>query len=364
MSLVCLYCRSAQGPFTDEHVLQKGLGGNLKIKNVCRRCNNETLSAVDRALAECSPISFDRLMRTPNVRLGGASTVRRDDVDIEMRISDGFTPKPVPQIQAPLPWAPGPTSLSLRADTESDIAELVAIIDKRVENGTFRRTHVVAVESGLRALSLANHQGNQLRVKAETEEQGELFLRWFESVWPEYRTRLTDGEPRSEPLGSHLEIVTATRPDDYQRAIAKTALNYLCYVQGADFALRPEFDAVREYVLGSNLVVDQELLAAGEVAQDTRFVSRVSAEVGTFVPSPRHMLLVLMQGRELVAFVVFYGKHYYKVGLGTLPVGEEVFEAHEFSEDRTHNGPVPVEELMRRVHKAQYAAARIHTDAQ
>ncbi len=355
MSLICLYCRSLQGPFTDEHVLQKGLGGNLKIPDVCSRCNNQTLARIDRALLECSPISFDRLMRTPNVRLGGSSVVRRDSSDIEMRIDDGFTPRPVPQIHAPLPWAPGPTKLSLRAGSLSDRDAFVKLIDDSITKGAFAATHILAVKDGLRSISLANHQGKNLRVKAETEEQGQKFLGWFASVWPEYKAVLMNNELQTESLGGELEILTVSRPDDYQRAIAKTALNYLCYVKGAEFALRPEFDPLREYVLGTNLIVDQELLSAGGVAQDTRFVTPVPPEVGAFVPSPRHMIFLLMQGSELLCLVTYYGRHHYAVRMGTLPVEDEVFEAHEFSEDRTQNAPVDVHDMMRRV-RARHSA--------
>lgn len=52
-----------------------------------------------------------------------------------------------------------------------------------------------------------------------------------------------------EKHGGHVEAFAEALLDDIIfRGVAKIALNFLAYVKGTEFALRPDFDAVRDYV--------------------------------------------------------------------------------------------------------------------
>lgn len=64
MTLIdCLYCGENR-PHSDEHILQKGLGGNLTFKDVCKPCN-ESFSPLDQALTDYSVVGLSRLVETP-----------------------------------------------------------------------------------------------------------------------------------------------------------------------------------------------------------------------------------------------------------------------------------------------------------
>jgi hypothetical protein len=143
----------------------------------------------------------------------------------------------------------------------------------------------------------------------------------------------------------------AHRPDDYQRAIAKTALNYLAFANGSEFALRPELDPLRAYVLGQNLQVDHSAVAAGDVAHDSRFVRMLDPDAG-LVPTESHVVLLGTVERELLALITFYGRLHYLVRMGTLADGEEVIAGHEFSVDRSSNQALPINVIVRRILEA------------
>jgi hypothetical protein len=70
----CLFCRQNDGGFTsEEHVFPAGLGNEERIVPpgvVCDRCNNRTLSKVDRALLDFPPVALVRTIRALQTRSG------------------------------------------------------------------------------------------------------------------------------------------------------------------------------------------------------------------------------------------------------------------------------------------------------
>jgi hypothetical protein len=56
----CIYCGSSfsASKHGGEHVLQKAIGGTVRISDVCEKCNNETLSVIDKELVNKSPLSI------------------------------------------------------------------------------------------------------------------------------------------------------------------------------------------------------------------------------------------------------------------------------------------------------------------
>lgn len=353
MTQHCIYCRSTSGPFTDEHVVAKSVGGNLLIPDVCRSCNGGVLSAIDQALAERSPVALDRVLKTPPAsfatRLGGAQFVRQEDLWLEVEIVNGFAARPLPQIHARLPWQPGPTDLRLAAPSAEAQRRFIELIDRRVRKGRFLDTRVrVGPVQNTTSIRLFQHQSNDLSIRVLEPAQAPVFLTWFMGEWPAIKAANSSGEPTSMPLGTSLEMQSVTRPDDYLRAIAKTALNYLSYVAGPAFALRTEFDDLRAYVLGLNLVPDPGLLAAGEVAFDTRFVRPMPRGHRPMIRTPNHQIILATHAGRLTAHITLYGRHQFAVTMGALRPGEEIFECREFAGDRQRNSSVPVEEMMRR----------------
>lgn len=73
----CLYCGSS-GPFSDEHVISAGMGGDdnrFVLKNcVCRTCNTETFSPLELEMLRNSPLAIGRIFMQPSGRKRGKST--------------------------------------------------------------------------------------------------------------------------------------------------------------------------------------------------------------------------------------------------------------------------------------------------
>lgn len=362
MSQTCIYCRSTTGPFTEEHVLGRSLGGNLKIPDVCHVCNNQMLSRIDQALAERSTLSFHRLIATPatqEVRLGGSSFIAENDLDVEIRLGNQLNPRALPQIHAPLPFTPERATLKTHGDSVDALNRFVELIESRMAAGTFQRTRIFMEKSGtLRTIILVQRQSNELVVRAESIEQGHAFLAWLEQCWSIYKKQYAPEGVKPQPSGQDLRTEFVHKRDDYQRAVAKTALNYLCHVRGAEFALLPEFDRLRSYVLGIDLQIDVEALENGDVAHDSRYVTMLPpGESEALIPSDRHVILLATVEQQLVAMITFYGAIHYLVRVGSMPAGDEVFAGHEFSVDRSSNEDLPLQTIVRRIIDGMRAAS-------
>ena len=73
----CIYCGS-QGPFSDEHVVCAGLGGDdgewLLVGCVCRVCNTDIFSKLETKFLRASPAALARLFLQPHTRKQGSKT--------------------------------------------------------------------------------------------------------------------------------------------------------------------------------------------------------------------------------------------------------------------------------------------------
>src|SRR5262245_1330648 len=75
--MTCIYCGSL-GPFTDEHVISAGIGGddsNWLLKGcVCGRCNTEIFSKLEAKVLRSSPLALARLFLQSHTRGRGGKT--------------------------------------------------------------------------------------------------------------------------------------------------------------------------------------------------------------------------------------------------------------------------------------------------
>lgn len=97
----CLYCGEHQ-PHSDEHILQKGLGGNLTFKHVCRSCNS-SFSSIDQALTDYSIVALSRLIETPSskkVKLASSELIYDPDLDLwkEVTLANRLAVQVLPQL--------------------------------------------------------------------------------------------------------------------------------------------------------------------------------------------------------------------------------------------------------------------------
>lgn len=100
-TIQCIYCRQ-NAPPSREHVLQRALGGNLILRDVCSPCNT-SFSAIDQNLSDHSIISLTRILDTPDSKKVQAGTTHlifdpASQCYLEVRLRNAFTPQLVPQL--------------------------------------------------------------------------------------------------------------------------------------------------------------------------------------------------------------------------------------------------------------------------
>ncbi len=116
--MTCIYCRST-GPFTDEHVIPAGVGGDDKawmLKGVvCGVCNTDIFSKLETKFMRASPLAIARLFLQPKTRLRGsratAPTIQAaasyfDDLETGILLEQEFwggQPMVLPQVVAQPP---------------------------------------------------------------------------------------------------------------------------------------------------------------------------------------------------------------------------------------------------------------------
>ncbi len=359
--LPCIYCNTNEHPKTAEHVLARSLGGNLTIPFVCQRCNTQ-LSTIDQALAERSIISLSRAANTApewfDAKLGGHQTLERDGLDLDVEIVNGFRGEILPQLHIRLPTPPDKTPVSVYVGTVDARAKFFALIEKQIAAGTFKNTRVrVMPPDEMKSLRLVQYESKHMLVRAESEGQARRFLEQLENAWPKIRAAAEAGQDGVGEVNGTIDKPSVNvrgtyRPDDYQRAIAKTVFNYLAHAQGAAFALRPEFDPVREYILGRTLVHDPSL-GPDAVRVDTRFVMPVDGSAPFFLTTEHHVLGLFYDAPTLWGFATFYGRHSYVVRLADIKLVENVVRAHEFVGDRATNRAIDHKEMVQRIRAAQ-----------
>lgn len=93
----CLFCRKADGGFTTkEHVFPESLGNTELILHpgvVCDRCNNETLSKLDKVICEFMPVSIRRTMLGIRSKAGKVPGIRFSEGTVDFRpAEDGADP--------------------------------------------------------------------------------------------------------------------------------------------------------------------------------------------------------------------------------------------------------------------------------
>jgi hypothetical protein len=83
-----------------------------------------------------------------------------------------------------------------------------------------------------------------LKIYAQDPEAVKAYFEAEGVTFPNWRTMTREGESGDEVSVLQVsEITTETR-----RVVSKISFNYLTYVHGRDFALRPQFNAVRRFV--------------------------------------------------------------------------------------------------------------------
>jgi hypothetical protein len=363
VAMLCIYCKS-ECTGSREHALQKSLGGNLVIREVCGKCNG-SFSAIDQSLAENSLLGLMRVGITKpgmfDVQLGG-DHFRENEVGYweELRIINGMQPVVLPQIHLIGTQEDGQSRISTTAGELDELKGFIALVSEQVADGRILSTHIKTGPSPQDATPrLVGYRSNALFVRAPSTSDGESFLKLLVANWPTLRAQV-EANWQQQPQVVHqptVRLSQAIRIDDNYRAIAKTAFNVLAIKRGASFVLRSEFDPLRDYIRGIALV-HKQTLAPGEIAVDTRFVQSLPFGEVPLVPISSHAVIIVYHAPALLAFVTLYSKYSFVVRLAEIELPMQLIEAHEFSIDRTSNSDLTMEELAKRILERKADAER------
>lgn len=302
----CIYCRRTDPPcgFNTEHVIQKALGGfhqNLTLcdSQVCWDCNDYFGKQLDPMLTRDSYEALLRIehgLKDPR-EIGGMFKTR-----VTVRLpADGTN------------WGSAVLELQPHPDGGADrpVVNLVPQVGFERKDGggwEYIAEDALRTEHGI-AERVARVYGKRRVILFDTDAARDRLFATLAEVGIPFKK---DDEFRGFPPFERGEVTTEVQArfdNILARAVCKIAVNYLAETQGAEFTLRPEFDAVRRYVRygegkgGAFLTFDEDTRFRNAAGQGRRKIE--------------HTLLLDWNGDrdELIGHVHLFGETRYAVRL-------------------------------------------------
>lgn len=246
----CIYCRRLDVPRTREHVLQASLGAVATLPTeVCGECN-AAFSPIDSSFIDA--VGFfhtgERVRRT----LGTGRATLPDGVTVNARLRrDGLGEFP-PQL-----YQVSPSEWRFLGHRTQDFDRMVAELD---EPATLTvKTEVVSASQGLHALTIVRSAPRVFVVQGGNAVEVESFASFIRKEGlrkiseNELRPAALEGDALPPPITYDISLAL----DLFSRALAKVALNYVCYRLGPEVALRVELDPIRRFArFGEGSFVD------------------------------------------------------------------------------------------------------------
>ena len=360
-TITCIYCKLELPP-SREHILARSIGGDATRPITCSPCDTKILSPLAHALARRSIVAMSRAAYTPpdafDVELEGNHFHydRAKDMYTDVTLANGFRPHVFPQLH----FRCGTDEISFTGQDHESVAQIVDFTDKLVARRTLRALHVkVGPVDRCSTGRLVLHRPNDgyVRVRAKGDENA--IFDTLESKWKALREGILSAtvinETHEKPT---IHVGLSITLDDTFRAVAKTAFNVLASDVGTEFALRPEFDGIREYVLGRD-IRHPETLEPDQVAVDGRFVRMLAPDQSPALPSAsnEHMVTLFYRTEYVRACVTLYGDNSFFVKLGAIDLTSFPTVAHRFSITRSGNNVVSVEEAYDRITGREWVSA-------
>lgn len=232
----CLYCRRVDVPRTKEHVLQDAFAAVAILPTeVCAECNNG-FSAIDKSFVDA--VHFHYTGQNMLRQLGNGRAVLENGVAVAARYRANGNGEFPPQL-----YEATPTTWKFLGHREADFH---AMLRELRAPEALQVKSAVLTGDGIPRLAILRSSPNVYLVQgveAVTVEQFAQRIRsegfkpdWFNESFSHGRTE-----------NPAITFDTSLKLEPFCRAMAKVALNFVCYRLGIDTALRPAFDAVRRY---------------------------------------------------------------------------------------------------------------------
>lgn len=358
-TITCIYCRQVREP-TREHVLPRSLGGDFVKPILCKDCNTRRLSPLDQALAERSLVALSRVGFTPrtafDVRLSGEHFVRDDTsgLVLDVAITNQMRAVVMPQVHVTLDGEQA--RISILTSEPDKLPRLNMFVAQQIDSHRLPKMHVKrGPDDAGPSARLVMHREDDGYIRAQSDEDAHQLVTLLQEHWRAAygkhaaRVAAADAAPewRSIPKPA-VNLHLSYRPDDVNRAVAKIALNVVAARMSADFALAPEFDELRRYILGDD-IRHLKPVEPNEVLVDPRFVSQLPPDTQPIVPTDEHAVTISYVLPSLYAWVTLYKTHNFIVRLGDIALAENLFAVHEFSTIRRGNEALDVAETYKRL---------------
>lgn len=240
MKHICIYCKKEkeESEFNREHVVPQMYGRYqdgfvLNSNQVCRECNSYFSTNLENVVGLDSIEALDRMQfGTRKMRDGRKLNGNRMKIVFTETALKGVVVRPTADSTRPerIRFQYGPLIGILREDGEYDyyVPDQVPVATEA------EKDRLGGKKRPILAIGISEEEST-----AVLKERG----------WVSESSGYAAIQPQ-EILGTEDVLFSIKDVDDpiKRRLAAKTVLNYLCYRYGKDYALREEFDPIREYV--------------------------------------------------------------------------------------------------------------------
>ncbi len=235
-ALTCIYCRATGVPFTRDHVIPEAFGtfeSNLVLGCVCGSCNAYFGEELELVLGRDSGEALLRL------RYGIKPVAEARDLH-----HGRFTLKvhvPGPWLGAQVILVPDPSGTGLETELVPQVA-----LRKKGENEWTWYTH-----KELNSLTTSDvepyKKDVEIRIIGPSQQALDALLATLKGLGVTFKQQGVIDQPITEN-GTILTQALYQIDQTIMRAIGKIAFNYVAYVHGAEFVLRPDFEPFRAWV--------------------------------------------------------------------------------------------------------------------
>jgi hypothetical protein len=233
----CIYCRRVDVPRTREHVLQAALGAVATLPSqVCAECNS-AFSAIDKSFLEA--VDFYHTGENMLRGLGLGRAVLDDGTNVTARLrTDGKGEYP-PQL-----YESTATEWKFLGHREEDFHQMLRELAE--PTALTIKTKILKREEGVPRLAILRSAPNIYLIQGVERDAVERFATEVKTngMRPEWTNKPME---RSSSKAPPILYDTSLSLDTFCRAMAKVAINFVCYRLGVDVALSSEFDRVRRF---------------------------------------------------------------------------------------------------------------------
>lgn len=299
----CIYCMSEilKENASEEHVFPKAFGCPERwyIECVCKDCNVKLGETIDRVLASDSLMGLWRLKR-----IGSRS---------KKHVNQKRTKINLPDNEKYGVYAGAIIYVDFTAIDTIIMPNQIVIKDK---SGQRRFFLVDDLEEPETKKEILKYKAKNLRILSQDEDGKKIAIKKLAKIDINFNPLQEGNFPKSaKGKNNKIKVITQCIMDEsIYRAIAKINLNYLAKIQGYQFVLNSNFNAIRKYIrYDEKTSIDFVNLIKGRILVDET------------INSPGfdgHIFVVYNKGKDIISKVSLFNylSLYFEVKLGHLSI--------------------------------------------